>query len=129
MHNTESTSRIIYLRGKRLNFAWSSVDLHEICSSRNGLDIAAPSSAGDIRLLLTLLGRADDLGQVGRLNCATVEHSGASVVVRLGAIEIDATLVQLAGGPQHQAPELHARVGLMIEQIRVAGQPLLRAAG
>ena len=112
-----------------MKLAWSAADLRQVCVSKHGLDLAAPAETGDVKVLLSLIAGAEDIAQIERLNCVAVERAGASVVLRLGAVEIEAMVVHPTAGPQQQIPQLHVRAGLMIQQIRVAGQPLLRAAG
>lgn len=112
-----------------MNFAWSSGELHQLCRSQHGLAVAAPAQADDVKLLLTLLARADNFAQLDQLSCVTIDRTGNMAVLRLGAVAISVTEVGPAASSRERLLGPESRSGLKIEQIRVDGQPLLRAAG
>jgi hypothetical protein len=104
--------------------------MRQLCISRDGLTRAAPVHADDARLLLQLVSAADELAELDSLASVSLLVTGSTVVLRLGAVEIEGrqTRSQRTESPG-SVPQLDARHGLVVLQIRAAGQPLLRAVG
>ncbi len=113
-----------------MQIAWSSVGVQELCTSRDGLTRAASGHAEDVRLLLTLVSAADELAQLETLRCVSVTIDQTTVLLRLGGVEVEGSLRRTSHSkPNGSIAQLDTRMGLLIQEIRVAGQPLLRAAG
>lgn len=120
------TAQTVYLWGKSLKLSWSSAGLRQVCVAEHGLVEAASADADDAKLLLSLAASADGVAQLDALSCVVIDRTGTSIVLRLGAIEIDATEVRPTTEPRQPVHQLaSARPGLMIERIRVGGRPLL----
>lgn len=113
-----------------LRIAWSSAALRQACVSRDGLAQVASSHAGAARMLLALVSAADDLAQLATLNSVDVSRGDTEVLLRLSEVELEGQLVPASARQRHGTiAQIETRTGLLIRAVRIAGHPLLKAAG
>ena len=81
-------------------------------------------------MLLALVSAADDLAQLATLNSVNIYTGDTDVLLRLGEVELEGQLMPASAPQRHGAiAQIETRTGLFIRAVRIAGHPLLKAAG